>query len=75
MMPFVTLVVVLQERHVHPPFACDFVTEKDHVFLSFTDLDDESLEVGTFQGGDVVLTAGEAFDEIPNHLSDEIRCA
>ena len=75
MMPLVTLVVVLQERHVHPPFACGLVAEEDDIVLVFTDLHDITLEVVALQGGDVILTHGEAFDEIPNHLGDEVSCA
>ena len=71
MVPFVTLVVVLQERHVHPPFASDLMAEEYHI-LTITDLHIEALEVGAFQSGDVVLTIREAFDEVPNHLGDEI---
>ena len=71
-MALVTLIVVLQERHVHPPLACDLMAQKDYIVLIVTDLYDVSLEIVAFQGGDVVLTAGEAFDEIPDHLGDEV---
>ena len=74
MMPLVTLVVVLQERHIHPPFACNLMAKEDHI-LTITDLHIEALEVGALQGWDVVLTVGEAFNEVPNHLSDEVGSA
>ena len=71
MVPLVTLVVVLQERHVHPPFACNLMAKEDNI-LTITDLHIEALEVGALQGRDVVLTVGEAFNEVPNHLGDEV---
>ena len=54
MMPFVTFVVVLQKRHVHPPFARDFVAKENHI-LAVADLHIVTLEVGAFEGRDVVL--------------------
>ncbi len=75
MVPLIALVVVLQERHVHPPLARDFVAKEDHIVLSFTDLHDVTLEIVAFQGRDVVLAVREAFDEVPNHFGDEVGCA
>ena len=71
-MPFVTFVVVLQKRHVHPPFARDFVAKENHIVLILTDLYDVTFEVSAGYGRDVVLAVGEALDEIPDHLGDEV---
>ena len=72
MVPLVTLVVVFQERHVHPPFARGFVAKENDVILVVADLYVIALEIGAFQGGDVVLSHREAFDEIPDHLGNEV---
>ena len=72
MVPLVALVVVLQERHIHPPLARDFVAKEDYIILIIANLHIETLEVGAFQGRDVVLAVGEAFHKVPNHLGDEV---
>ena len=70
--PLVFLVIVLQERHIHPPFACDLVAKEDNIILILTNLHDVTLEIVAPKGRDVILTAREALDEIPNHLGDEV---
>ena len=74
-MALITLVIVLQERHIHPPFACDLVAKEDNIVLILTNLHDVTLEIVAPKGRDVILTAREALNEVPNHLGDEVCCA
>ena len=75
MMPFVTGIIGMHERHVDPPFASDFVAEEDDVFLSFSNLYVKPLEIIAFHSWEVILTVAESLYEIPNHLGNQIGCA
>ena len=72
MVPLVALVVILQERHIHPPLACNLIAQEDYIILIITNLYDVPLEIVASQGRNVVLAARKAFYEVPNHLSDKV---
>ena len=74
MVPLVALVVVLQERHVHPPLARNLMAKENHI-LTVSDLHDIAFEVVAFKSRDVVLAVGKAFHEVPNHLGDKVSRA
>ena len=57
MVPLVFLVIILQERHVHPPFACNLIAQEDYIILIITNLYDVPLEIIASQGRNVVLAA------------------
>ena len=68
-------IVVSLERHVDPPLARNLVAEKHDVAIAFGNLDIVALEVGAVQRRNIVLAVRESFNEIPNHLGDEVRRA
>ena len=56
-MALITLVIVLQERHVHPPLACNLIAQENYIILIITDLYNIPLEIIASQGRNVVLAA------------------
>ena len=55
--PLIALVGILQERHVHPPLACNLIAQENYIILIITNLYDVPLEIIASQGRNVVLAA------------------